>query len=293
MVLYGLAPSQTRGKHSLDLVKLATYRAASNPLSLSVTPSTEKTPALIAVADISKSLSVLKVVPPDDSTPDYQLCEVSRHFATVWSTAVAATVEHEWLLADSEGNLLALRHNRDAIHDPSWRRMEVIGEFRLGQVVNKIIPVSSKPGPSDVPEIQSLGENPKADANLAVEATPRTGSLVTPRAFVATIEGAIFMFATINQAYVNVLLLLQTSLATRIQAPGYMPWAKYRAWQTAVTEKDEPFRFVDGEMLEQGLLALSDAELESVLEEAGLRDTKLNVTVEEVRAWGEELRRLY
>lgn len=293
MVLYGLVPSQTRGRHSLELVKLATYRASSNPLSLAVTPATDKMPALIAVADITKSLSVLKVVPPDESNPNHQLCEISRHFATVWSTAVAATVEHEWLVADSEGNLLALRQNRDAIHDASWRHMEVIGEFRLGQVTNKIVPVSSKPGPSDVPEIPPVNESSKADIARAVEALPRNGPLVTPRAFVATVEGAIFMFATINQAYVNVLLLLQTSLATRIQAPGYMPWAKFRAWQTAVSEKDEPFRFVDGEMLEQGLLSLSDEELEKVLQEAGLREKKHGVTVEEVRAWGEELRRLY
>jgi len=250
-------------------------------------------PALIAVADITKSLSVLKVIVPDESHPEHELYEVSRHFATVWCTAVGATVENEWLVADAEGNLLALRQNRDAIHDPNWRQMEVIGEFRLGQVTNKIVPVSSKPGPSDVPEIPAVNESSKAEIARLVEALPRSGPLVTPRALVGTVEGAIFMFATINQAYVNVLLLLQTSLATRIQAPGYMPWAKYRAWQTVVSEKDEPFRFIDGEMLEQGLLSLSDAELETVLKEAGLREEKHNVTVEEVRAWGEELRRLY
>jgi DNA damage-binding protein 1 len=104
------------------------------------------------------------------------------------------------------------------------------------------------------------------------------------------------MLATINPAFVNVLLLLQSSLGTRVQAPGYMPWSKYRAWKTEVKEQDEPFRFVDGEMLEQALLAMSDVELETVLREAGLMEEKPTlpaVSVAEVRAWGEELRRLY
>ena len=189
-----------------------------------------------------------------------------------------------------EGNLLALRQNRDAITDSAWRRMELIGEFRLGEVVNKIVPVSSRPGPSEAP--LSAGSNGSEQRQID-PVVPRAGPLVTPRAFIATVEGAIYMFATINQAYVNVLLLLQTALSTRVQAPGYMPWAKYRAGQTVVSEKDEPFRFVDGEMLEQGLLALGDGELEKVLVEAGLREKKHDVTVEEVRAWADELRRLY
>lgn len=260
---------------------------------------------MIAVADITKSLSVLKVVGPDESNPDYQLHETSRHFASVWCSAVAATVEHEWIVGDMEGNLIALRQNRDAVVDSRWRRMELIGEFRLGQVVNKIVPVSARPGPSDVPEQSSIVESPGVDKGRAQSnvdpdlkrtipaVLPRVGSLVTPRAFIATVEGAIFMFASINQPFVNVLLILQAALATRAQAPGYMPWTKYRAGQTVVGEKDEPFRFVDGEMLEQALLALGDEELETVLVEAGLREKKLDVTVDEVRAWGEELRRLY
>ncbi len=101
------------------------------------------------------------------------------------------------------------------------------------------------------------------------------------------------MLATINPAYVNVLLLLQSALAGRVQAPGYMPWTKFRAWKTEVMEKDEPFRVVDGEMVEQALLALNDQELEVVLREGGLMEENIHVSVEEARAWGEELRRLY
>ncbi|EXJ84686.1 hypothetical protein A1O3_05356 [Capronia epimyces CBS 606.96] len=260
VVLYGLIPSAI-SDYFLELQKLAAYRTSTNPLSIAVTPASPEAPALIAVADLMKSLSILQVLPPQSSNPEYRLQETSRHFATLWSSSTAVLREDEWVVADMEGNLIMLRQGSlDSDNRAARRRLEVTGEFRLGEVVNKI---------------------------------PRAGPLVTPRTFLATIEGAIYMLATISPAYVNVLLLLQAALATRVQAPGYMPWAKFRAWKTEVLERDEPFRVVDGEMIEQGLQALTDQELETVLREGGLMEEALNVSVEEVRGWADELRRLY
>lgn len=99
------------------------------------------------------------------------------------------------------------------------------------------------------------------------------------------------MLGAINPTYIDALLRIQACLSTRVLAPGYMPWAKYRAWKTDVRESDEPFRFVDGEMVEQGLLNLSDNILEDVLRESGLEDSGL--AVQGMRKWGEDLRRLY
>lgn len=208
-------------------------------------------------------------------------------------------MQNEWVVADMEGNLITLRQGSLDTEGDFRRRLEVTGEFRLGEVVNKIVPISSTPS-SDSKQSgkakdtrMNTPDTGLRDGKRALDKLPRLGPLVTPRAFAGTIEGAIYMLATINPAYVNVLLLLQSALATRVQAPGYMPWTKFRAWKTEVVEKDEPFRVVDGEMVEQGLLALNDEELEIVLREGGLMEEALNVTVEEARGWGDELRRLY
>ncbi|KIW12838.1 hypothetical protein PV08_08025 [Exophiala spinifera] len=315
VVLYGLVPSSSRGGSLLELSKLATYRTSTNPLSLAVTPATQDAPAQIAVADLMKSLSILQVIPPNPDNFEYSLRETGRHFATLWSSATAVIAENEWVVADMEGNLITLRQGQglqDTEGDNSRRRLEVTGEFRLGEVVNKIVPISSTPAPAQQQKGKANSENNNNNGNnsngnsnsasasaaadtagLDPKVTPRTGPLVTPRAFLATVEGAIYMLATINPAYVNVLLLLQSALAGRVQAPGYMPWTKFRAWKTEVAEKDEPFRVVDGEMVEQGLLALGDGELETVLREGGLMEDNVQVSVEEARAWGDELRRLY
>ena len=262
VVLFGLVPS----RQSLELTKLATYRTSTNPLSLAVAPTS---PPTIAVADLMKSLSVLEV------GENFQLKEVSRHFATLWSSATAVVGDNEWVVADMEGNLATLKRDPEGVTADDRKRLQLTGEFRLGEVVNKIVPIASK------------GKNRASSMPTSV----RSGPIVAPKAFLATIEGAIYMLGSINQAYTDVLLRLQSSLASKVQALGYMPWAKYRAWKTEVRDADEPFRFIDGEMVEQGLLHLSDADLEAVLREGGLLE--MNVTLEEVRTWGEELRRLY
>ncbi len=284
----------------MELSKLATYRTSTNPMSLAVTPATADTPAQIAVADLMKSLSVIQVIPPSSASPEYRLQEMSRHFASLWSSAAAVLQEDEWVVADMEGNLITLRQNRGDSSEEIQRRLEVTGEFRLGEVVNKIVPLAT-PTPQKSRDTTMTDADGSAAArggglgqdSAKSKAQARVGPLVSPRAFAATVEGAIYMLASINPAYQNVLLLLQSALATRVQAPGYMPWSKFRSWKTEAVEKDEPFRFVDGEMLEQALLALDDAELQALLREGGLAaEDSLNVTVPEVRGWAEELRRL-
>ncbi|KIW34424.1 uncharacterized protein PV07_01202 [Cladophialophora immunda] len=306
VVLYGLVPSSTRGDHSLKLEKLATYRTSTNPLSLAVMPATPRRPASIAVADLMKSLSILQVIHDPSSSTGYTLQEISRHFATLWSSATAVIMENEWVVADMEGNLTMLRQVKDGSGASGFnRRLEVTGEFRLGEVVNKIVPLTLTPTAQrenqnnhtknaeqaedfSSPDSRRFGGAEKSVASKVA----RQGPIVTPRAFLATIEGAIYMLATINPGFMNVLLTLQSALANRVQAPGYMPWSKFRAWRTEVSEKDEPFRVVDGEMLEQALLSMTDEELEGVIGEGGLTEEQLGVTVQEVRTWGEELRRL-
>jgi DNA damage-binding protein 1 len=198
-----------------------------------------------------------------------------------------------------------LRRNTEAVTDDDRRRLELTGEMRLGEVINKIVPIIS--ATTTHGNIKAVGKGKErsrtmssaisADVSERNARTSRNGPLIQPQAFIGTIEGAIYMLGAINAPYVDALLRLQAALATRVQAPGGMPWTRYRAWRTETREGDEPFRFVDGEMVEDGLLSLSVPELEAVLRENGLmdeaKDGGLELSVDEVRGWAEELRRLY
>jgi DNA damage-binding protein 1 len=80
-------------------------------------------------------------------------------------------------------------------------------------------------------------------------------------------------------------MTLQTNLADLVHTPGDMPFAKYRAFKNQVREADEPFRFVDGELIERFLDLNEDVQSKAV---AGL-----GVDVESVRGLVEGLRRLH
>src|ERR1700712_1978569 len=164
-------------------------------------PATADRPALIAVADLMKSLSILVVSAKDrTSSTGYSLLETSRHFATLWSSATAAIMDNEWVVADMEGNLITLRQIHDGPGPAGFnRRLEMTGEFRLGEVVNKIVSISA--APTQTRESWSkLADDPEQIRKL-----PREGPPVTPRAFLATIEGSIYMLGTINPPYLHVL----------------------------------------------------------------------------------------
>lgn len=99
------------------------------------------------------------------------------------------------------------------------------------------------------------------------------------------VEGSIYLFALIAPKKQDLLMRLQTNMAKFAQSPGNMPFSKYRAFKNQVREAEEPFRFVDGDLIERFLDCRGEVQEEIV---AGL-----GVDVEDVRGIVEGLRRLH
>jgi DNA damage-binding protein 1 len=99
------------------------------------------------------------------------------------------------------------------------------------------------------------------------------------------VEGSIYLFGLIAPSHQNLLMTLQSNLAELVHAPGNVPFAKYRAFKNQVREADEPYRFVDGDLVER-FLDISD-DLQSKAVEG------LGMDVEAVRGMVEVLRRLH
>jgi len=166
--------------------------------------------------------------------------------------------ENTWLESDAEGNLLVLRQDVNGVTEDDRRMLRVEGEMRLGEMVNRMQEVN-------------------------VVASP--GAVVTPKAFMATVEGGVYLFGLINVSYIDLLLRLQAVLAGRVVALGDVPWGRWRGVWNGVREESEPERFVDGELVE-GFLDFGAKAQESVAGEVGKG-------VEEVRELVEGLRRLH
>lgn len=97
-------------------------------------------------------------------------------------------------------------------------------------------------------------------------------------------EGSIYLFALIAPGKQDLLMRLQTSMAECVRSPGLVPFNKYRAFKNQVRESEEPYRFVDGELIERFLDC--DVERQEQIVEG------LGVGVEEVKAMVGSLRRL-
>ncbi|KAI9795569.1 MAG: hypothetical protein M1833_006969 [Piccolia ochrophora] len=232
------------------LVKRTSYRTSTAPIDIAVVDN------LIAIADLMKSVSIVEYREGEGGLSD-TLKEVARHFLTSWSTAVAHVADDTFLESDAEGNLMVLHQNRNGVTEDDRRRLQVTGEMLLGEMVNRIrrinVPLSSD-------------------------------AVVVPRAFLATVEGSIYLFALISPGKQDLLMRLQSNMAKYIQSPGQMPFNRYRAFKSSVREAEEPFRFVDGEMIEK-FLDCSDSLQEEIVE-------GLNVDLDAVRSMIEGLRRL-
>lgn len=333
VVVYTLAPISIKS-HGLRLQKLAAYRTATNPLSLSITPSTPTSPALIAVADLMKSISVLELTSPlPNSGLQWTLLESARHFSIMWSSSVSVIGDNEWAAADSEGNLVVLRRNVKDVTDDDMRRLEVTSEMRLGEVVNCITPVKSPSqaetssqhdtgGLSTAKTIlkSSLNGSSNAtdnDTTTTAAATAPSDSVISPCAFLATVEGGVYLLGTIHPSFCDLLMRLQQAITnvtptttseanTNTSKPsqdvpgiglGHMPWHRYRAYHSEIRTADEPFRFVDGELVE-GFLELNEEGMKAVVEEvkSGMGEgigKSSELSIGNVKALVEGLKRLH
>lgn len=237
------------------LTKKAAYRTATAPIDLSITGN------VVAITDLMKSVSLVEYTPGRSGLPD-TLTEVARHYDTLWGTAVANVAENTYLEADAEGNLVVLQHDVNGFSEEDRRRLRVTSEMGLGEMVNRI---------------------------RRIDVTPTPNAVVIPRAFLATVEGSIYLFCLIAPGKQDMLIRLQNKLAEMVQSPGGVPFAKFRGFRNQVRDAGEegPARFVDGELIERFL------DCSTEVQEAVVKALPGEVGVEEIRGMIEGLRRIH
>jgi DNA damage-binding protein 1 len=122
----------------------------------------------------------------------------------------------------------------------------------------------------------------KADFDLLVASCH---NCLSSNADLKQVEGSIYLFGLITHNYQNLLMTLQSNLAELMSTPGNVPFAKYRAFKNQVREAEEPYRFVDGDLVERFLDESEEVQTKAV--------EGLGVDVESMKAMIEGLRRLH
>nr|OQO29403.1 hypothetical protein B0A51_02221 [Rachicladosporium sp. CCFEE 5018] len=239
------------------LTKKASYRTATAPIDIAVTGNT------IAVSDLMKSVSIVEYTPNRGPVP-HSLSEVARHYETLWGTAVANVGKNTYLASDAEGNLVVLEQNVASFSEEEKRRLRVTSEMNLGEMVNRVRPIA---------------------------VVPSASAAVVPRAFLATVEGSIYLYATIAPSKQDLLMRLQSELAKVVKSPGHVKFSLWRGFKSQVRDmgNEGPMRFVDGELIE-AFLDLKSEEQEAVVGGLGI---EVPGGAEEVRGLVEGLRRVH
>ncbi|KAI0998368.1 DNA damage-binding protein 1 [Podosphaera aphanis] len=234
---------------SAEFTKLATYRCSTCPIDLTVHEN------IIAVADLQKSLVLLEYQKGDKEVPN-KLVEIARHYQAAWATAVCHIEGNSYLQSDQDGNIIVLQRSSEGTTLNGGKRMEVTSEFHLGEMVNRMRPIHTK---------------------------PTANAVILPKVFLATTEGSIFLFSLIKPTAQDLLLRLQNAIITHVPTLGDIDFNAYRSFCNMDREAAEPFRFVDGELIERFLDVDETLQAEICL--------GLGPSIEDIRDLVEELKR--
>ncbi|KAI5843023.1 mono-functional DNA-alkylating methyl methanesulfonate N-term-domain-containing protein [Morchella snyderi] len=239
------------------IVKIASYRTHSEPIDLGVRDN------MIAVGDLMKGPSLLEY--SSQNGIDYKLNEVARNYQTLWTTAIELWDKETIICGDAEGNMSIWRRDVNGVTDEDRKRLQLVGEIRIGEMVNRI---------------------------RKVDGSVLPGSVVQPKAYCATVDGSIYLLGEIDSEYLDLLMQLQSNMAKVISGVGDLDFNKFRAYWSPSRSSEEPFRFVDGDFIER-FLELTDADAERVVDGVGKKTDGLSKGVDEIRSIVESLRRLH
>uniref|UniRef100_A0A7S0WJG8 DNA damage-binding protein 1 n=1 Tax=Chlamydomonas leiostraca TaxID=1034604 RepID=A0A7S0WJG8_9CHLO len=212
----------------------------------------------ILVGDLMRSLSLL-LFKQEEGALELR----AQDYASNWCTAVAMLDDDTYLAAENAYNLFVVRKNLDATSDEERQRLELVGEFHLGEFVNRF-----RPG-------------------CLVMRLPDSELSNVPTLLYGTIDGSLGMIASLPPHTYEFCGKLQDALRKVVRGVGGLDHAEWRAFANERRSGGEARAFVDGDLVE-AFLELGQEEAAKVV---GLMGGGLSV--EEVTRRGEELARLH
>ncbi|XP_022727310.1 DNA damage-binding protein 1a isoform X2 [Durio zibethinus] len=209
----------------------------------------------IVVGDLMKSISLL-IYKHEEGAIE----ERARDYNANWMSAVKILDDDVYLGAENNFNLLTIRKNSEGATDEERGRLEVVGEYHLGEFVNRFRHGSlvMRLPDSDVGQI--------------------------PTVIFGTVNGVIGVIASLSYEQYAFLEKLQSNLRKVIKGVGGL---SHEQWRSFNNEKRtaEAKNFLDGDLIES-FLDLSRGKMGEISKAMG-------VSVEELSKRVEELTRLH
>ena len=195
---------------------------------------------LIIVGDLMKSLQLLKF---DRSS--HSLVLQARDFNPAWMSAALMLSDDVYLGAENNHNLFTVRRNPSDSSDEDRSRLDIVGQYHLGDFVNGF-----------------------KHGSLVMK-LPDSEIAKIPTVLYGTINGSIGIIASLTKEDFLALSLLQNVLRKFIKGVGGFDHSSWRSYDTPfVRTSKESTGFIDGDLLEQ-LLDLSKEDISKIEVEIG------------------------
>ena len=208
----------------------------------------------VLVGDLMKSVSLLQW-----SAISGSITEIARDYNANWMTAVSFLDDDTFLGSENALNLFVTRKQTDASTEEERQRLEIVGEFHVGEFINRF----------------RSGSLTIADSSIA----PPLSNLLY-----GTVNGVLGVVVAIPQEQFTFLKKVQESLARVVQGVGGLSHAEWRSFSNERRTADAT-NFIDGDLIESFLDLPVDKMAEVV--------SGLDVSVEELSRRVEELVRLH
>ncbi|KAI9141453.1 mono-functional DNA-alkylating methyl methanesulfonate N-term-domain-containing protein [Paraphysoderma sedebokerense] len=213
----------------------------------------------VIVGDLMRSISVLLYKPEVN-----KLEEVAYDSTPNWMTSVESLDQDHFVGTDISFNIFSVRRNTDATTEDDRRRLETVGEFHLGEFINRVRQGSI------------VMTDPEATAS--------------PQFLYASVNGAIHVLATLPQQQFDILEKLQRNLAILYPGVGGL---SHKEWRSFSNERKTvpPKGFIDGDLVETILDLSRDAVQDVIQGKKG--GEKLNTTVDDLLRLVEDVSRVH
>ena len=225
----------------------------------------------IVVADLMKSITLLVYRGVDDTIE-----EIARDYNANWMTAVGILDDDTYIGAENHLNLFTVQKNSEAATEEARHMLKVVGEYHLGEFVNKMRhgslvmqdanAATAAGGAKQAQEEAGQAQEPdKAEAAGDAETLAQIlSSTPKPQMVFGTVNGVIGVVAQLKESQYKLLKRLERALAEVIQGVGGLSHAAWRSFSN--DRKTVPSKgFVDGDLIE-AFLDLDAADAEQVLQ---------------------------
>eukprot|EP00871_Galdieria_phlegrea_P002229 jgi/Galph1/3006/GphlegSOOS_G1662.1 len=209
----------------------------------------------ILVGDLVRSVSLLAYKPMNGTIE-----EVARDFDPSWVTVIEMLDIDHYISAENCFNLITFKRNADAATEEERSRLEKVGEYHLGELVNRI-----------------------RHGRLVMQ-MPESGVCIERTLLYGTVNGTLGVIASIDEKTFHFLHSVQVALNDIIKGIGGIQHDDWRRF-TSDRRVGDSKNYLDGDLIER-FLDLSRDKMELVAK-------KVNVPVEELSKQIEELSRIH